>query len=111
VNAGELRDLVTLQTKHTTRDALNQAVAGWWDAAHVRASVEVLGGRMAHLADQFQEPVTLRVRIRKGPAVNSDWRVIWHSSMGDRTLAVQTVLPTNARDGWDLLCSEGLRDD
>jgi SPP1 family predicted phage head-tail adaptor len=111
VNAGDLKDLITLQAKRVTRDALNQQVPGWADEAHIRAAVTVLSGKQAHLADQFQEPVTLSVRIRKGPAVTSQWRAVWHSSLGDRTLAIQTVLPTPERDGWDLLCSEGLRDD
>jgi SPP1 family predicted phage head-tail adaptor len=111
VNAGQLRDLVTLQSKRVTRDSLNQQIAGWADEAHIRASVEVVSGRQAHLANQFQEPVTLRVLVRKGPAVTNKWRCVWHSSMGDRTLNIQTVLPTAQRDGWELLCSEGLRDD
>lgn len=110
INAGELRDIVDLQSYTATRNELNEAVRAWTTQATVHAKVSVIRGSNVFLANQYHEPTSLVVRIRRGPAVTKGWRVRWHDAASSliRTLSIQDILPLDTHDGMDLLCSEGI---
>lgn len=110
VNAGELREIVDLQSFTATRNELNETVRDWTTQNTVHAKVSVIRGSNVFLANQYHEPTSLVVRIRRGPAVTKQWRVLWHDAANAlvRTLSIQDVLPLDTRDGMDLLCSEGI---
>lgn len=108
MQAGELDQRLKLQSKVVVRDDLNGQVVTWRDEATVAAGVKVTAAKFIHLADQNHEPYLLTARIRKGPPVTNLWRGIWLGANGlaDRILNIHSVLPTDERDGWDLVCSE-----
>lgn len=110
INAGELTEIVDLQSSTDTFDELHQPLRNWTTQATVHAKVSVVRGSNVFLANQYQEPTSLVVRIRRGPAVTKKWRARWHDAMSGivRTLNIQDVLPLDSRDGFDLLCSEGI---
>jgi SPP1 family predicted phage head-tail adaptor len=110
IQAGELREIVHLESFTTTRDTLNQPVRAWAPEATVHAKVSVIRGSNVHLANQYQEPTTLEVTIRRGPPITKLWRILWDDGVTGttRTLAIQDILPLKTRDGMVLLCSEGL---
>lgn len=64
MRAGDLRHRVTIQAKQATRDAYGAEVVTWGDVATVWAAVEPLAGREFLQAQQVQEAVTTRIRVR-----------------------------------------------
>lgn len=110
IQPGEMRDVVTLESFTATRDTLNQPIKAWLPQTTVHARVRTIRGSNVHLANQYHEPTTLEVRIRRGPAVTKQWRVKWNDPVTDtlRILAIEDIQPLDTHDGLDLLCSEGL---
>lgn len=77
MNAGELRQRVTIQEPNDTRDALGGLVAGWSDVATVWAKVEPVSGREIVEADAVEARITHRVVIRWRDGLRTDMRAVF----------------------------------
>lgn len=64
MQAGKLRNKVTLQSRVLTPNAVNEEVATYVDLVDVFASIEPIQGREFFAAQQVQADVTTRIRIR-----------------------------------------------
>lgn len=107
IAAGHLRDRVKIQRKQKTRDSFGQVEYVWTDLAEVWAQVEPLRGREYLVAQQMQEAVDFRVRIRVGIGVKAADRFVWN----DLNLEIQSAPPTRTFDQFaEFLCVSGVRD-
>lgn len=108
INAGDLRERITLQSPPTGRDSLGQRSGAWVDESTVWAAAWPLSSRELLAAGQIQSEVTVRFRIRYRAGVLPSWRVLWrgvpHAIVGDPidVHGRQVVL--------DLMCTAGIRD-
>ena len=108
INAGDLRERITLQSPPTGRDSLGQRSGAWVDESTVWAAAWSLSSRELLAAGQIQSEVTVRFRIRYRAGVLPSWRVLWrgvpHAIVGDPidVQGRQVVL--------DLMCTAGIRD-
>lgn len=108
INAGDLRERITLQSPPTGRDSLGQRSGAWVDESTVWAAAWPLSSRELLAAGQIQSEVTVRFRIRYRAGVLPSWRVLWrgvpHAIVGDPidVQGRQVVL--------DLMCTAGIRD-
>lgn len=82
MQAGHLRQRVTLQNKSVTRDAYGDEIVNWTDAATVWASVEPLRGREFYEARQEHADVTTRIRLRFRRSIDTHMRVSWTDEVG-----------------------------
>lgn len=112
IDAGELDQRVVLQSKVLTADALNGQVVTWAQEGEVWAKVSKITGRTVHIANQMQGVMVMEVEIRKGPLpVARTWRALWKQAPGVETpLSIEAVVPNEDRDGWLLVCAEGIHD-
>lgn len=110
LQAGALDQMVQLQSSIETFNELHEPVRTWTTQETVHAQVDIVRGSNVFLANQYQEPTALVVRIRRGPAITKKWRILWEDGLTGRTrtLNVQDILPLDTRDGLDLPCSEGI---
>lgn len=108
INAGDLRERITLQSPPTGRDSLGQRSGAWVDEATVWAAAWPLSSRELLAAGQIQSEVTVRFRIRYRAGVLPSWRVLWrgvpHAIVGD-PIDVQ-----GRKVALDLMCTAGIRD-
>ncbi len=107
LDAGRLRDRITIQTKSVTRDAYGAEVVTWTTLATVWASVETLSGReyLATISGgipQVRSERLSRVVIRYRPDVRETMQI----SYGTRTLRIERVLEVERRETLHLRCSE-----
>lgn len=79
MNAGDLRQRVTIQYKTVTKDAYGQEVITWTDLATVWASVEPLSGREFMEGRQETAEVNTRIRIRQRTGIEPEQRAVWGS--------------------------------
>lgn len=108
INAGDLRERITLQSPPTGRDSLGQRSGAWVDESTVWAAAWPLSSRELLAAGQIQSEVTVRFRIRYRSGVLPSWRVLWrgvpHAIVGD-PIDVQ-----GRKVALDLMCTAGIRD-
>lgn len=107
LDAGRLRDRVTIQTKSVSRDAYGAEVITWSTLATVWAAVETLSGReyLATIAGgipQVRSERLSRVVIRYRSDVREYMRVVY----GNRTLRVEYIVEAERRETLHLFCSE-----
>jgi SPP1 family predicted phage head-tail adaptor len=93
MRSGDLRQLITLQSKIVTRDAMGGEVISWVDRGMVPASVEPLRGREYFAAKEQQAETDVRFRIRYWSEVTSAWRVNWEGRYYD----ILSVIDVNGR--------------
>jgi SPP1 family predicted phage head-tail adaptor len=112
MEAGKLRQRVTVQSPTGTQDAVGERTTTWSDVAEVWASVEPITAREQFLAGQMQASTTHRIRLRYAAALaamDGSWRVL----LGARVF-VLTGPPRNIDERnreWELLAVEGLREE
>lgn len=103
--------MIILQSPAGTRDAIGERVTTWTNVATVWAEISPISVRDLIAAGQTQSEVTHRVRIRYEStisAIDSSWRVLY----GARIFVISGVRNINeAGREFELLCSEGLRDE
>ena len=105
MQAGLLREVVTLQSQSSTQDSFGQRVTTWTDVATVRAQVQALSGRELVNAQSIHAEVSTQVMIRYRTAVTAAMRVLYRG----RVLNVHAVLdPEERRIVLHLMCSEGM---
>lgn len=111
MRSGKLDKQIILQSPSGTRDAIGERVTTWVDVATVWAEISPLSVRDLLAAGQTQSEVTHRVRVRYEStiaAIDASWRVLF----GVRVFVITGVRNINESNReFELLCSEGLRDE
>jgi SPP1 family predicted phage head-tail adaptor len=102
IDAGKLRDRVTVQIASGTTNALGETVLAWSDSSAVWASVEGVSAREALLAGQQETSVTHRLRLRYLPGLTQQMRFSWRS----RTLEIVSLLEHGNRSEHEAICQE-----
>lgn len=104
IDAGKLRDRVTVQIASGTTNALGETVLAWSDSSSVWASVEGVSAREALLAGQNQVSMSHRVRMRYLPGLTQNMRLSW----GGRVLEIVSLLEHNNRSEHEIICQENV---
>jgi len=102
IDAGKLRERVTVQIASGTTNALGETVLAWGDSSAVWASVEGVSAREALTAGQQETTVSHRVRLRYLPGLTSQHRFSWRS----RTLDIVSLLEHGNRSEHEAICQE-----
>ncbi len=101
MQAGNLRERVTLQQKTVTRDAYGAEVITWTDIATVWASVEPLRGREFLEQRRDGHEVTTRITVRYRSGLEPIHRAVHRSTVYD----IQAVIHQETRfRALELLC-------
>lgn len=103
MDAGRLRQRVTIQEPVTARNGFGEAITAWTTVAMVWASVEPLSGREFFAAEHVQSEITHRVRVRYRAGIAPTMRVVFNG----RHLMIEAVINYGER-GTDLqlMCRE-----
>jgi SPP1 family predicted phage head-tail adaptor len=104
IDAGKLRDRVTVQIASGTTNALGETVLAWSNSTSVWASVDGVSAREALLAGQNQISMSHRVRMRYLPGLTQNMRLSW----GGRTLEIVSLLEHNNRSEHEIICQENV---
>lgn len=102
MDAGKLRDRVTVQQASGSRNSLGETVLTWADWQTVWASVEGVSARESIAAGQQQTEITHRVRLRFLPGLTQGMRFTWRS----RTLEIANLLEHGNRTEHEAICVE-----
>lgn len=102
IDAGKLRERVTIQQAAEARNALGETTLSWATFAERRASVEGVTAREALGAGQLEVSITHRVRLRYVTGLTQQMRLIWRG----RTLEIVSLLEHNNRSEYELICQE-----
>lgn len=104
MQAGKLRDRITIQEKSFTRDSFNAEVITWVPLSQtptVWASVAPISGREFVEQDAAAAQVTFKVKIRWRDDLLPSMRVV----CGALKLNIEAVLPDGVRRECVLMCS------
>ena len=105
LRAGRLRELVTIQTATTVRDAHGQPVETWATHAAWRCEVAPIRGREYFAAQQVEAQTTHRLTGHWITGVSPKMRVLW----GARVLRIEQVINIGERNRTlELMCTEVL---
>jgi len=102
IDAGKLRERVTVQIASGTTNALGETVLAWANSSAVWASVEGVSAREALTAGQQETTVSHRVRLRYLPGLTQNMRFSWRS----RTLDIVSLLEHGNRSEHEAICQE-----
>lgn len=102
MNAGKLRERVTVQIASGSTNTLGETVLAWSDSTSVWASVEGLSARESLTAGQQDTTVSHRVRLRYLPGLTNKMRFSWRG----RTLEIISLLEHNSRSEHEAICQE-----
>jgi SPP1 family predicted phage head-tail adaptor len=106
ISAGELDQLVTIQQRSTTKDAVGQQVETWSTfLANVWAAARPLRGAEFFAAGQTQAQETILFRIRYRDGVTSGMRVVWRGQ--PYALTAPPVDVEGAKHTLELYCTGG----
>lgn len=101
MQAGRLRNRVTIEQLSATQDAIGQPVTTWTTLATVWADVRYLNGAEAIRADAQTSIAKASIRIRRRTDVTPAMRVVY----GSTTFQITAVLPDEqAKERLDLVC-------
>ena len=102
IDAGKLRERVTVQIASGTTNALGETVLAWNNSTAVWASVEGVSAREALAAGQQDITITHKVRLRYLPGLTQNMRFAWRS----RTLEIVSLLEHGNRSEHEAVCVE-----
>lgn len=102
IDAGRLRERVTVQIASGTTNALGETVLTWANSTAVWASVEGVSARESLAAGQQEVSLTHRVRMRHLPGLTQSMRFAWRS----RTLEIVSLLEHGNRSEHEAICVE-----
>jgi len=102
IDAGKLRERVTVQVASGTTNTLGETVLAWSNSSAIWASVEGVSAREALLAGQQDTTVTHKVRMRYLPGLTQQMRFSWRS----RTLEIISLLEHGHRSEHEAICEE-----
>ena len=102
IDAGKLRDRVTVQIASGTTNALGETVLAWSNSTSVWASVDGVSAREALTAGQQEVSITHKVRLRYLPGLTQQMRFAWRG----RTLEIVSLLEHGNRTEHEAICQE-----
>lgn len=102
IDAGKLRERVTVQVASGSTNTLGETVLAWSNSTAVWASVEGVSAREALAAGQQETTITHRVRLRYLPGLSQQMRFAWRS----RTLNIVSLLEYGNRSEHVAICEE-----
>jgi SPP1 family predicted phage head-tail adaptor len=102
IDAGKLRERVTVQIASGTTNTLGETVLSWSNSSAVWASVEGVSAREALIAGQQDTSITHKVRMRYLPGLTQSMRFSWRS----RTLNILSLLEHGNRSEHEAICEE-----
>lgn len=103
MDAGELRERVTVLAPTETRNRMGEVVLTYTDVfAEVWASVDGVSAREYLLSGQQQVDISHRVKMRYLPGLTQSMRILWRG----RTLEIISVLERDVRAYHELICQE-----
>jgi SPP1 family predicted phage head-tail adaptor len=102
IDAGKLRDRVTVQIASGTTNALGETVLAWSNSTSVWASVDGVSAREALTAGQQDVSVSHKVRLRFLPGLTQQMRFAWQG----RTLEIVSLLEHGNRTEHEAICTE-----
>lgn len=102
IDAGKLRERVTIQQATESRNALGETVLSWATFAERWASVEGVSAREALELGQADVSVTHRVRMRYVDGMTQNMRLVWRG----RVLEIVALLEYANRSEHVATCQE-----
>ena len=102
IDAGKLRERVTIQQAAEARNSLGETTLSWATFTERWASVEGVTAREALGLGQLEISITHRVRLRYVTGLTQQMRLIWRG----RTLEIVSLLEHNNRSEHELICQE-----
>lgn len=102
IDAGKLRERVTVQIASGTTNALGETVLSWSNSTAVWASVEGVSAREAIELGKQEISITHRVRMRYLPGLTQNMRFSWRN----RTLDIVSLLEHRNRSEHEAICQE-----
>jgi SPP1 family predicted phage head-tail adaptor len=102
IDAGKLRERVTVQQASESRNALGETVLSWATFAERWASVEGVSSRELLQYGQQQIEVSHRVRMRWLSGLTQSMRIVWRG----RTLEIVSLLEHGNRSEHEIVCQE-----
>jgi SPP1 family predicted phage head-tail adaptor len=102
IDAGKLRERVTVQIASGTTNTMGETVLAWTNSTAVWASVEGVSARESLVNAQQEVAVTHRVRLRYLPGLTQNMRFAWRS----RTLEIVSLLEHGNRSEHEAICQE-----
>jgi SPP1 family predicted phage head-tail adaptor len=104
IDAGKLRDRITVQIASGTTNALGETVLAWSNSTSVWASVDGVTAREALTAGQQEVSVSHKVRLRYLPGLTQQMRFAWRG----RTLEIVSLLEHGNRSEHEAICTENV---
>ena len=102
IDAGALRERVTVQQATETRNRLGESISEWATFTTVWADVQGVSAREYLLAGQQQIELSHRVKMRYLTGLTSKMRLLWRG----RTLEIISILEHENRSIHELICQE-----
>jgi SPP1 family predicted phage head-tail adaptor len=102
IDAGKLRERVTVQIASGSTNTLGETVLAWANSTAVWASVEGVSAREALVLGQQDTTITHRLRLRYLPGLTQDMRFSWRG----RTLEIVSLLEHGNRSEHEAICEE-----
>jgi SPP1 family predicted phage head-tail adaptor len=102
IDAGKLRERVTVEAASGSTNALGETVLTWATTSSVWASVEGVSAREALEFGKQETTVTHRVRLRYLPGLTQQMRFAWRN----RTLDIVSLLEYGNRSEHVAICEE-----
>lgn len=106
INAGDLREAITIQAPSQQTNAYGETTATWSLFATRRAAIEGLTATEAILAQEITAMATHTVRFRYVPGLNTGMRLLWTSRTPARTLDIVSITEKNNREEHSVVCKE-----
>jgi SPP1 family predicted phage head-tail adaptor len=104
IDAGKLRERVTIQQASESRTAMGEVVQTWATYTDRRASVEGISSRELLQMGQSQTEASHRVRLRYVTGLKTSMRLLWRN----RILEIVSLLEHDNRTEHELLCQEAM---
>ena len=104
MDAGILRDRVTVQQATENRNSIGESILSYSTFAEVSASVQGVSAREFLLAGQQQVEVSHRVKMRYLTGLTPQMRLSWRG----RTLEIISILEHENRSVHELICQESV---
>jgi SPP1 family predicted phage head-tail adaptor len=104
IQAGKLRERVTVQQATENRNRLGESISTWSTFSEVWASVQGVSAREFLLAGQQQVEISHRVRMRYLTGLTPQMRLSWRG----RTLEIISILEHENRSVHELICQESV---
>jgi hypothetical protein len=102
MDAGKLRERVTVQIASGATNTLGETVLTWANSTAVWASVEGVSARESLTNGQQEIALTHRVRLRYLPGLTQNMRFSWRT----RTLEIVSLLEHGNRSEHEAICQE-----